>query len=307
MVSPISKKGPRIIVVGSSNSDLVVHCNALPKPGETVLGGTFAPHHGGKGANQAVAAARAGAQVIFIGAHGKDAFGRAAKAALRREGIDVRHFREIEGVPSGVALIMVGGRSKENLIAVARSANDRLAPEDVQAVREAFRACSAVVCQLEIPLETVLAAAELAVRNAVPFILNPAPARKLPPKLFKVVHTIVPNVHEAAVLTGREEPKEAARCLIARGCKNVVITLGSKGALVVTARQTINVSTRKVKPVDTVGAGDCFTGWLTVGIAEEMDVFAAAQRAAVAASIAVSRRGAQDGMPYRKEVEDLDS
>jgi ribokinase len=200
---------------------------------------------------------------------------------------------------------MVGGRSKENLIAVARSANDRLAPEDVHAVRETFQVCSAVVCQLEISLETVMAVAELAMCNAVPFILNPAPARKLPPKLFKMIHTIVPNVHEAAVLTGREEPEEAARRLIARGCKNVVITLGAKGALVVTARQSINIPTWKVKLIDTVGAGDCFTGWLTVGIAEQMDVVSAARRAAVAASIAVSRCGAQDGMPYRKEVEDL--
>lgn len=266
---------PRLLVIGSSNTDLVIQCDRLPNPGETQLGGEFARYAGGKGANQAVAAARAGARVTFVGAHGDDDFGRAAKAGLRREGIDVHYFRETTA-PSGVALILVGGKSRENLIAVARSANEQVTLRGVN-----FSRYDAVVCQLEIPLPVVHEAARKAHSAGIPFILNPAPARQLPSSLLRLVHTLVPNEHE-----------------IQPGAQHTVITLGARGAQV----GKLRIPAPRVKPVDTVGAGDCFTAWLAVGIAEGLSLEDAARRAVKAASIAVTRPGAQPGMPYRREV-----
>ena len=279
-----STKRPHLIIVGSSNTDLVIQCDRLPQPGETLLGGEFARFAGGKGANQAVAAARAGARVTFIGAHGNDDFGRAAKAGLRRAGIDVRYFREHRQAPSGVALILIGGRDRQNQIAVARSANDTLSAADVQAARSMFRRADAVVAQLEIPLAAVQAAAELAAAAGIPFILNPAPARKLPATLLRLVDTLTPNEHEFKI--------------VGRGSRRTVVTLGARGVAV----GRLRIPAPKVKPVDTVGAGDCFTAWLAVGIAAGLSLEDAARRAVRAASIAVTRPGAQPGMPYRREV-----
>ena len=280
----MSRSKPHLIVVGSSNTDLVIQCPRLPQPGETLLGGEFARFAGGKGANQAVAAARAGARVTFIGAHGNDDFGRTAKAGLRREGIEVRYFRERRTAPSGVALILVGGRDRQNLIAVAHSANDTLSAADVRAARSIFQRADAVIAQLEVPLAAVLAAAELAAAAGIPFILNPAPARKLPAKLLHLVDTLTPNESEVKV--------------VGTGARRTVITLGARGVLLGKQR----IPAPKVKPVDTVGAGDCFTAWLAVGIAEGLPLEVAARRAVRAASIAVTRPGAQPGMPYRREV-----
>ena len=292
---------PRLVVIGSSNTDLVVQCPRLPQPGETLLGGEFAQHAGGKGANQAVAAARAGARVTFVGRHGDDDFGRTAKAGLKREGIDVRHFRESAGVPSGIALILIGGRTRENLIAVAKSANDRVSVEDVRAASTVIARCDAVLCQLEVPLAAIEAAAALAAKYGVPFILNPAPARKLPARLLRRVHTLTPNESEAHALTGLLEPVAAARALRRSGCGNVVITLGARGALVCDASGERWVRAPRVKPVDTVGAGDCFSAWLAVGIAGRIELGLAAEWAVRAAALAVTRPGAQAGMPHRTE------
>ena len=280
----MSRSKPHLIVVGSSNTDLVIQCDRLPNPGETILGGEFARFAGGKGANQAVAAARAGARVTFIGAHGNDDFGRTAKAGLCREGIDVRYFREHRKVSSGVALILIGGRDRQNQIAVARSANDTLSAADVRAARSVFRRADAVVAQLEIPFAAVQVAAELAAAAGIPFILNPAPAQKLPAKLLRLVDTLTPNEHEVRV--------------VGKGARRTVVTLGARGVLVGNQR----IPAPKVKPVDTVGAGDCFTAWLAVGIAEGLSLEDSARRAVRAASIAVTRPGAQPGMPYRREV-----
>jgi len=292
----------RLIVIGSSNTDLVLNCERLPGPGETLLGGEFAQFAGGKGANQAVAAARAGAKVAFVGAHGADDFGRRAKAGLHGEGIDVRFFREKRKVSSGIALILVGGKERENMIAVARSANDALVPADLQAA--AFSTARAVIVQLEIPLSTVLAAARAAAKKGIPFILNPAPARKLPRALLRLVHTLVPNEHEAALLAGTPpgHPRDAALRLLNLGCRQVVVTLGARGVLLAGEGGFREIPAPRVKPVDTVGAGDCFTAWLGVGMAEGLSLDAAAERAVRAASLAVTRRGAQAGMPYRREV-----
>ena len=293
---------PRILLLGSSNTDLVIVCERLPAPGETLLGGRFQRSAGGKGANQAVAAARAGARVVFVGARGGDEFGAAAAKGLQREKIDVRHFRVHEGVSSGIALILLGGKSRENLIAVARSANDLLSPEAVRAVRSELFKSDVIVTQLEIPLTAVKEAARLAREARKPLLLNPAPARALPKSLLRLVHTITPNEHEAAILTGERNPERAGERLLEAGCRNVVITLGAKGAMLVDGLGIRRFPAPKVQPVDTVGAGDCFTGWLATGIAEGMAMEQAVERAVRAAGISITRSGAQEAMPRREEV-----
>ena len=295
-------KSPRILLFGSSNTDLVIVCQRLPNPGETLLGGDFHRTAGGKGANQAVAAARAGARVTFVGARGDDDFGTLAAAGLRHEKIDIRHFKVHKGVSSGIALILIGGESRENVIAVAHSANDKLSAASAQAVKTEFSKCDTVVTQLEIPMSAVKEVAKLAQAAGKLFILNPAPARPLPKSLLRLVHTITPNEHEAAILTGEQDPERAGRKLVEAGCENAVITLGSKGAMLVNAAGVNRFPAAKVKPVDTVGAGDCFTGWLATGIAESLSLPDAVARAVRAAGIAITRPGAQDAMPRRQEV-----
>jgi ribokinase len=312
--------GMRIVVIGSSNTDLVIQTPRLPQPGETILGGEFGQFAGGKGANQAVAAARTGAQVTFIGAHGDDAFGAAAKRGLRTEGIDVRHFREKPGHASGVALILVGGKSRENTIAVARSANDTLTAADVRRAESAIRRADVVVAQLEVPLAAVAEAARLAMKHRVPFVLNPAPARRLPRSLLGLVHTLIPNAREvgeigsprggkvriagvpAAFARRHREVIGNTAGLLSAGCGQVVVTLGAEGALLIGTDTLHRINSPKVKPVDTVGAGDCFVAWFAVGLAEGRDAVASAERAARAAAISVTRPGAQAGMPYAREV-----
>jgi ribokinase len=257
---------------------------------------------GGKGANQAVAAVRAGAHVTFVGAHGEDDFGRVAKAALRREGIDVRYFVKRPGLGSGIALILVGGRSRQNLIAVAQSANDTLSAADVWRAEKAIASADLVVAQLEVPLAAVNAAAEIAAAYHRPFVLNPAPARKVPASLLRLVHTLTPNEKEATLLTGKKDPVQAARTLLSKGCGQVVVTLGARGALLMNANARHWVPAPKLRPVDTVGAGDCFTAWLVVGLARGMATAEAVGRAVKAASICVTRHGAQSGMPRAGEL-----
>lgn len=292
----------RLVVVGSSNTDLVLGCDRLPKPGETLLGGELSRFGGGKGANQAVAAARAGALVTFVGARGDDDFGQQAARSLKSEGVNLRHFQTLAGIPSGVAVILLGGRERQNQIVVAKSANDLVSPAMVKKAAPAIRRAAAVVAQLEIPLPAVLATARWAAAAKVPFVLNPAPAQPLPLALLKLTDTLVPNEHEAELLTGERDPARAARLLLRRGCRRVVVTLGSRGALLADATGVRSLKAVKVKPVDTVGAGDCFTAWLAVGLAEGMTLDDSARRAMKAAAIAVTRPGAQAGMPYRREV-----
>lgn len=264
--------------------------------------GEFARHAGGKGANQTLAAARAGAKVTFIGAHGADDFGRDAKAGLRREGVDVQFFLEKKGEQSGVALILVGGRSRENVIAVARSANDRLSAEDVHAAEARFRRADVVLAQQEVPTEAVEAAAELAARHEVPFVLNPAPARKIPQRIMRRVFALTPNEEEVRLLTGEADIRTGARVLLRRGCASVAVTLGARGVLLCDGTGERFIRAPKVQAVDTVGAGDCFSAWLAVGIAEGLSMQTAVERAVRMASIAVTRSGAQAGMPWRREL-----
>jgi ribokinase len=293
---------PRVLVVGSSNTDLVLSCPRLPQPGETLLGGEFQQFAGGKGANQAVAAARAGAKVTFLGARGADAFGLAAVHALKKEKINLRYFFLKPKASSGVALILLGGKTRENIIGVARSANDMLTARDIATAQSAFARAHVVVTQLEIPFSAVVAAARQAQQAKIPFILNPAPARALPENLLSLVHTLTPNEHEAALLTGQKDPERAGSALLRQGCQHVVITLGARGALLASAQGLQYFCAPKVKPVDTVGAGDCFTGWLAVGLAEQLPLIEAIPRALNAASLSVTRPGAQNGLPYRREV-----
>lgn len=274
----------------------------LPRPKQTVTAGEFARHAGGKGANQTLAAARAGAKVTFIGAHGADDFGRDAKAGLRREGVDVQFFLEKKGEQSGVALILVGGRSRENVIAVARSANDRLSAEDVHAAEARFRRADVVLAQQEVPTEAVEAAAELAARHEVPFVLNPAPARKIPQRIMRRVFALTPNEEEVRLLTGEADIRTGARVLLRRGCASVAVTLGARGVLLCDGTGERFIRAPKVQAVDTVGAGDCFSAWLAVGIAEGLSMQTAVERAVRMASIAVTRSGAQAGMPWRREL-----
>jgi ribokinase len=304
MSSPIGSRKARVLVVGSSNTDLVVFCEHLPKPGETVLGGEFKMFGGGKGANQAVAAARAGGDVTFLGAYGADSFGDAARERLAKEGIRVDRFQRVAEAPSGVALILVDGVTRDNLIAVAKSANESVDPAMISAARSSFETADVVISQLEIRDEAIDAVAQICNQTGKPFILNPAPARPLSTVVYERVHILVVNEHEARSLSGEEDIEQAIRWFEKQGCRAVVVTLGAAGAKYASFAdgKPGSVPATEVVPVDTTGAGDCFVGWLGVSIAEGLNLEQAVQRAVRAASLATTRPGAQDGMPYREEV-----
>jgi ribokinase len=293
---------PHILIVGSSNTDMVVYCDRLPHPGETVLGGQFHMFGGGKGANQAVAAARAGGAITFLGAYGPDAFGTDARNRLAKEGINVDHFQCVQNMPSGIALILVDGVTRENLIAVAKSANEAVDSAMVSAARPVFESVAAVISQLEIRDGAIEAVARLCHELGKPFVLNPAPSRTLPKRIYESLHVIVVNEHEARDITGQEDIRGAIRQLHGFGCKNVVVTLGAEGVMFSEGQTVEFIAAPKVQAVDTTGAGDCFVGWLGVGVAEGFSLRAATERACKAASIKVTRAGAQEGMPYRHEV-----
>jgi ribokinase len=293
---------PHILVVGSSNTDMVVFCDRLPHPGETVLGGQFHMFGGGKGANQAVAAARAGGAVTFLGAYGADTFGTDARDRLLKEGINVDYFQCVQGVPSGIALILVDGVTRENLIAVAKSANDAVDSAMVSAARPIFETAGAVISQLEIRDSAIEAVARICHELGKLFVLNPAPSRLLPKLVYESLYAIVVNEHEARDITGQEDIPSAVRRLHELGCKHVVVTLGARGVMFSEGETVEFVAAPKVQAVDTTGAGDCFVGWLGVGVAEGLSLRAATERACQAASIKVTRPGAQGGMPYRAEV-----
>lgn len=294
----------RICVVGSINADLVARVPALPRPGETVLGGSFSSVKGGKGANQAVAAARAGAVTSLVARVGDDDLGRAAREALAGEGIDVRHVRGTTDQPTGVALILVDARG-ENAIAVASGANAALSPQDVDRARDVIEAADVVLVQLEIPPEAVARAVTIARASGRTVILNPAPARSLPAPLLADVDVLTPNETEAEILTGDPSADAAALCerLLALGCRSVVLTRGASGALVATASGTTVVPAFPVTAIDTVAAGDIFSAALGVALSEGQDLSIAARFAAAAAAISVTRAGAQASAPFRAEID----
>lgn len=297
----------RVVVVGSSNTDMVVETPRLPGRGETVLGGAFASLAGGKGANQAVAAARLGADVAFVGCVGGDALGEAALAGLRREGIDTRFVRCDSGAASGVALIVVDAAG-ENQIAVAPGANERLTPDDAEAAATAIQAADVLLAQLEIPLRAVERAVAIARAAGKRVVLNPAPSRALPGALLQQVDVLTPNESETlALLDGQAlaTPEECAAALLARGPRAVIVTLGRRGVLVATPQETRCVPALSVQAVDSTAAGDAFSGALAVGLARGEDLLSAVAFGVAAAAISVTRRGAQPSLPRRAEVEEV--
>ncbi len=298
----------KIVVVGSSNTDMILKLDRIPKPGETILGGEFVIAAGGKGANQAVAAAQAGGAVTLVARVGRDMFGEQAVAGFIRNRINVDHV-QLDKFPSGVALIFVASDG-ENSIGVGSGANAKLSPADVKKAKAAFASATAVVMQLETPLETVQAAADLAHSNKALVILNPAPAQPLPDSLLKKISILTPNETEAELLTGSKVSDDAscgkaADALLRKGVKTVIITLGSRGAFVATTKSKQYVPGFKVKPVDTTAAGDTFNGALAVALAEGMPMIDAVRFANAAAAISVTRIGAQPSAPKRKEIEIL--
>jgi ribokinase len=298
----------RIVIVGSSNTDMIIKLDRIPKPGETRLGGEFVTAAGGKGANQAVAAARAGGQVTLIARVGKDMFGERAVAGLVENGVNVEHV-QYDSAPSGVALIFVG-EDGENSIGVASGANAKLSSADVRKATNAFATADVVIMQLETPLDTVQAAAELADSAGALVILNPAPAQPLPDKLLKKVSILTPNETEAELLTGIKVDNDdtcgrAAEILLRRGVRTVIITLGARGAFVASATAKQHVPGFEVKQVDTTAAGDAFNGALAVALAEGMPMIDAVYFANAAGALAVTRMGAQPSAPNRDEIDRL--
>jgi ribokinase len=294
-----------LVVVGSVNADLVVRVQTLPAPGETVTRGTFERHGGGKGANQAVAAARLGARVALIAAVGADDLGAEAVAALERDGVDCSRMARLEDAPTGVALIVVDAAG-ENQIAVASGANARLNAALVQrGWGEATPGGRRVVLLgLEIPDEAVLAGARAGAEAGARLVLNPAPARPLPEELLDLGPLLTPNEAEARALTGAADADEAARALADRTGAPVVVTLGARGALLVAPGQDpAPVEPLCVDAVDTTGAGDTFSGALAAELAAGAELAAAARFAAVAAALSTQAAGARDGMPDRSAVE----
>jgi len=307
----LSDSRPRIVVVGSANTDLVVRIATLPRPGETVLGGAFSQVGGGKGANQAVAAARAGGEVTFVAKVGDDAYGQAAISSYEAEGIVTTHVTTAPGVASGVALILIDAEG-ENSIAVASGANSKLAPSDIDAAAEVIAAADIVLVQLEIPLATVRRVVEIASGAGRPVILNPAPACTLDDDLLRQLSLITPNESEASLLTGLDVKDTgiaatAAAQLIGRGAAAAIVTLGKEGSLVLDSGSPTpqHVPSHTVTAIDTVAAGDVFNGALAVALAEGRSLTDAAAFATAAAAIAVTREGAQASAPYRDEIEAL--
>lgn len=296
-------------MVGSSNTDMIIKLERIPRPGETILGGDFVTAAGGKGANQAVGAARAGGQVTFIARVGRDMLGNQAVAGFIKHGIHVDYVFRDPSAPSGVALIFVA-KDGENSIAVAGGANGRLSPADVKKAAKIFAGASVLVMQLETPLETLQAAAELATKAGVRVILNPAPARPLPDTLLRHVSVLTPNETEVELLTGipvtnNTAAAKAAAKLRARGVETVILTLGARGAFIADADGNRRVPGFKVKAVDTTAAGDIFNGALAVALAENKPLDDAVRFANAAAAISVTRLGAQPSAPSRKEIAKL--
>jgi ribokinase len=300
---------PRIVVAGSSNTDMIIALDRIPRPGETILGGQFSTAAGGKGANQAVAAARAGGAVTFVARVGRDMFGDQALAGFAKDGIDVTYVTRDRSEPSGVALIFVA-KDGENSIAVASGANGALTPADVKKAAKAIAGAQCLIMQMETPMETVRAAAELAAAKGVRVILNPAPARALDDALLARVSILTPNETEAELLTGikvkndRGAAQAAAR-LLARGVETVILTLGSRGAFVATADIAELVPGFKVDAVDTTAAGDVFNGALAVALAEGQPLSGAVRFANAAAALSVTKLGAQPSAPTRRQIERL--
>jgi ribokinase len=292
----------KIVVAGSSNTDMIVRSDRLPLPGETVLGKDLVTAPGGKGANQAVAAVRLGAEVTFIAKVGKDMFGRQAMENFCREGLDTRFVFQDPEAPSGVALIVVGPGG-QNIIAVAPGANNRLSPADIETAKAAFEGAGVVVLQLETPMETVVAAAKAGRAAGAKVILNPAPAQVLPGEIYPFIDILTPNETEAEILTGEKSPESAAQTLLRRGVGIVLITLGKDGVLLATKEGAKRIPGFRVQAVDATAAGDAFNGALAVALAGGKGLEEAIRFSHGVAALSVTKLGAQPSLPTIQEVE----
>ena len=294
-----------ILVIGSSNTDMTVVSDRLPERGETVLGGVFHMGPGGKGANQAVCASRLGADVTFVCKVGNDLFGDNALAGYRSEGMDVSHVLRSDK-PTGSALILVDGQG-ENVISVAPGANADFTVQDMDALSPVIRGADYLLLQLEIPVPSVVRAVEIAREAGVFVILNPAPACALPDEIFRHVSLIIPNRTELSLLSGvatdtEEHIRAAVETLRTAGVGNVIVTLGSAGALVCREGSYTTVPALRVQAVDTTAAGDTFCGAVCVGLSEGLSLEEAAAFATKASALTVQKVGAQNSLPYRNEI-----
>jgi ribokinase len=301
---------PRITVVGSYATGLTMKVERLPCTGETLLGTGYRVDYGGKGSNQAVGSARLGAKVNFVARIGKDTFGEMALTLYRDEGIDVAYVKQTDGVPTGVGFIMVEAASGNNCIVIDPGANELLTADDISGCAAAFESTSVVLTQLEIPVAAAEAALRLGRAGGAITILNPAPVRPLPPSVLQLTDVLTPNQVEAKVLTGRSpdaviEPEKLARELIRSGVKQVVLTLGERGALIVTSSSSTHVPAVPMSAVDTTGAGDAFNAGLATAVASGASLEAAVQFAVVTGGLAVTREGVIPSLPSCDEVRDF--
>ena len=298
-----------VVVIGSANLDFSLRVPRLPRPGETVLGGDLRVSFGGKGANQAIAAHRAGARVHFIARIGTDPHGEQQVRHLLEAGLGGAGLIRDAAEPAGVALILVD-QAGENLIALAPGSNLRLTPEDVAAQAAAFAGARVLLAQLEVPLEAVEVGLALARARGLTTILNPAPARPLADEVLRQVDVLTPNESEAALLSGRPvtDPASAAtagRALCARGCRRVVVTLGARGAVWCEGDAVASIAPFPVAAVDATAAGDAFAGALAAALGQGRPLDRALRFASAAGALAATRRGAQESLPSREEIEDL--
>lgn len=303
----MSARRPKICVVGSSMIDLISRVPRLPKLGETLFGTTFHLGYGGKGANQAVMAAKLGASVTMVTKLGRDVFGEGTLKNYREQGIETTHVLFDESRSSGVAPIFVDDDAR-NFIVIVPGANTGLSPSDVHAAQQVILDADILICQLEIPIETTLEAFRIAKGGNVRTIFNPAPAAQLPDELLRLADICAPNETETEFLTGKpastdSEAQEAARALLARGCGTVILTLGDRGALLVDKEKTERISAIKVEAVDPTGAGDAFIGSLATFLGEGFALGDAIRRANAVAALSVTRIGTQVSFPKREEAE----
>lgn len=303
------KTAGSLVVLGSINADHILNLESFPAPGETLLGSQYQIAFGGKGANQAVAAGRSGAKIAFIACTGDDDTGERVRKQLASDNIDIAPVSVIAGESTGVALIFVNGEG-ENVIGIHAGANAALTVELVEAQRERIAHASALLMQLESPIESVLAAAKIARENQTLVALNPAPASELSDELLSLLDIITPNETEAEKLTGvrvdnEADAAKAAQVLHDKGIKTVLITLGSRGVWASVNGEGSRIPGFKVQAIDTIAAGDTFNGALITALLEEKPLAEAIRFAHAAAAIAVTRKGAQPSVPWRKEIDDF--
>ena len=298
---------PKICVVGSSNFDLITYAPRLPVLGETLHGTRFLMGFGGKGANQAVSAARLGGHVSMVTKLGEDIFGKDTLKNFESQGIDPATIFFTKDASSGVAAISVDSDG-QNTIIIVGGANELLSPEDVNAARSVIESAQVLICQLEIPLETTLAALRMARSAGVTTIFNPAPARPdLPDEAYTLSDIFCPNETETSLLTGLnidtlEDAENAARSLLQRGCGKVILTLGKRGSLLVSPTEALHIETRKVKAIDTTGAGDSFVGSLAFFLAQDRPIQEAMKKASQIAAISVQSEGTQTSFPIAEDL-----